>query len=157
AWTGVGWALVACAGLTALLLRDGPRGESDELRAAASDADAVRAFTLVEALRSPAFWAYALTSALYLLVASATSLLNELMLRERGVGADTFRAGLATTALVGILANFVGGFLGTKWPLPRLLAISTLLLAPCVAAYPLISAPWHAVLWAAGMGASGGI
>jgi hypothetical protein len=71
-----------------------------------------------------------------LIIASGTGLFTELMLRERGLGAGVFRAALATTALVGIATNFVGGFLGTRWFLPKLLGGSTVLLAPCLLAFP---------------------
>lgn len=161
AWQGVGLALIGLSCVSALCLRDRPQ-EGDEEGAAemmprTETPLATRSFTLRAALATPAFWVYGLTAALYLLVASGTSLLTELMLRERGLGTETFRIALATTALVGILANFVGGFLGNKWSLPRLLAVSTLLLAPCLAAYPFLTTPVHAVAWAGGMGAAGGI
>jgi MFS family permease len=156
-WNAVGMSLMICAALAAVLLRKKPDPHSDELRAQEVTATDGRAFTLGQALAGPAFWIYGLTSALYLLVASGTGLFTELMLRERGLGSDTFRAALATTALVGILANFVGGFLGQRRSLPKLLAISTLLLAPCLAAYPLVRTPLHAIVWAGGMGAAGGI
>jgi MFS family permease len=157
AWTGVGWALIAAAVASALFLRSGPPATEPEMTATQDDNAQAPAFTLGEALATPAFWVYGVTSALYLLVASGTSLFTELMLRERNLGADTFRIALATTALVGILANFVGGFLGARWSLPRLLAIATLLLAPCLAVFPLLRTQLHAVVWAAGMGAAGGI
>jgi cyanate permease len=118
---------------------------------------ASRSFTLGEALRTPAFWVYGLTSALYLVIASGTSLWTELMLRERGLPSSVFRAALATTALVGILANFGGGFVAARGSLPRLLGLSTLLLAPCLIAFPFLSTATHAILWAAGLGAAGGI
>jgi MFS family permease len=157
AWTGVGWALIGAAVLSALLLRSRPSAAEPEMTATVEETATARSFTLGQALATPAFWVYGVTSALYLLVASGTSLFTELMLRERGLGADTFRIALATTALVGILANFVGGFLGARWSLPRLLAISTLLLAPCLATFPLLRTQLHAIVWAAGMGAAGGI
>jgi predicted MFS family arabinose efflux permease len=149
--------LILVAIVSAFLLRSRPSPLDPEMTAAREDATTAPAFTLAQALATPAFWVYGVTSALYLLVASGTSLFTELMLRERGLGTDTFRIALATTALVGILANFVGGFLGARWSLPRLLAVSTLLLAPCLVAFPLLRTPLHAVVWAAGMGAAGGI
>jgi hypothetical protein len=118
-------------------------------------------WTLRQALATPAFWVYGLTSGLYLLVASGTGLFTELMLRERGLGADTFRVTLATTALVGILANFGGGLLAQRRsgpvPLTRLLAIATLMLAPCLVVFPLLRTTLHAVAWGAGLGAVGGV
>jgi MFS family permease len=157
AWSGVGFALLAAAALSALFLRNHPPPDEPEMRSATAAAAAAPSLTLRQALASPAFWIYGVTSALYLLVASGTSLFTELMLRERGLGTSTFRAALATTALVGIAANFGGGYLGARTSLPRLLAVSTLLLVPCLAAYPYLTQPVHAIIWAAGLGAAGGI
>jgi len=157
AWGAVGYALVGASLLSLLVLRRAPDRQHAELEHGAQAGAPRQSHTLREALSTPSFWVYGLTSALYLFIASATSLLNELILRDRGLGADTFRAALATTAIVGILANFVGGFLGARGSLPRLLAIATALLVPSLAAYPFIHASWHAIVWAAAMGAAGGI
>jgi MFS family permease len=151
AWNGVGLALLALAALSLLAVRSGPT------RPAGALDESEPSLTFLKALATPAFWVYGFTCALYLLVASGTGLLTELMLRERGLGSDTFRAALATTALAGILFNFAGGLIGARVPLPRLLALATLLLAPCLAAFPLITTPLHAMLWAAGLGAAGGV
>jgi MFS family permease len=152
AWTGVGSALLALAVVSALLIRSGPGRDTPDL-----EPRDLHSHTLREALTTPAFWVYGLTCALYLLIASGTGLFTQQMLHERGLGADTFRLALATTALVGIVANFAGGLIGARVPLPRLLAFSTLLLAPCLALFPLLRTPLHAIAWAAGLGAAGGI
>jgi predicted MFS family arabinose efflux permease len=157
AWGGVGWALLAVAILSALFLRSGAPADEPEMQPRAQAAERGRSLTLAQALRTPAFWVYGLTSALYLVIASGTSLWTELMLRERGLGADVFRAALATTALVGILANFGGGFLGARGSLPRLLGVSSLLLLPCLLAFPHLRTEAHAIGWAAGLGAAGGV
>jgi cyanate permease len=146
--------LLALGLLSAIWLRNGP-GDHRELSRDREEEKS--SFTFIEALKTPAFWVWGLTSALYLMIASATSLFTELMLRERGLGPDTFRAALATTALVGILANFGGGFLGARRSLQKLLSISTLFLFPCLIAFPFLKTPLHAIVWAAGLGAAGGV
>jgi predicted MFS family arabinose efflux permease len=157
AFAGVGWTLLAVALVSALCLRSGAPGDEPEMQPRAQTAEHGRSLTIGDALRTSAFWVYALVSALYLVIASGTSLWTELMLRERGLGAEVFRAALATTALVGILANFGGGFLGARTSLPRLLGFSSLLLLPCLLAFPHLRTQTHAIVWAAGLGAAGGV
>jgi MFS family permease len=160
AWTGVGLSILTLAPVAWWIVRDGPA--PDELAVegvpeTATDArDGSRA-SLRAALGSPSFWAYALGSALYALVAAAVSLLNELVLRERGFGTATFRVALATTALAGILSNFVGGWIGQRYSLPRVLAVGLALFAPCLLLFPHARTETHVVLWALGMGATGGV
>ena len=58
--------------------------------------------TLGEALRSPAFWVFALASSVYGLVASGIGLLNESILAERGFAPDIYYTALAVTAITGL-------------------------------------------------------
>jgi MFS family permease len=155
-WIAVGWSLIAMAIVSLVFLRSGPDAASEEMSPRAASTSGA-SFSLRAALATPAFWVYGLTCALYALVAAGTGLFTELMLRERGLPSSVFRAALATTALVGILANFGGGILGARRSLPRLLAVSTLLFAPCLALYPLLHTEAQALAWAGGMGATGGI
>jgi hypothetical protein len=78
-WAGIGWALLlVCAPLTGLFARSTPescglRSTATALRAPsrhAAAAEAVAGATLAEALRTPAFWVFALGAAVYGLVAS---------------------------------------------------------------------------------------
>src|SRR6185295_7009588 len=59
--------------------------------------------TLGEALRSPAFWVFAMASSIYGLVASGIGLLNESILVERGFTPEVYRNALAVTAITGLL------------------------------------------------------
>src|SRR5262245_7261272 len=94
AWAAIGAALLA--GLAPLawwldrsspeavgLNVDGELPASSTADDVAGRADAAQA-TLAEALRSPAFWVFALASSIYGLVASGIGLLNESILAERG-------------------------------------------------------------------------
>lgn len=155
AWSALGYGLVALALLSAVGLRREPRSPALAESRAKSD-DGLRSFTLAEALLSPAFWVHSLACALFLGVSSGTSLFTELMLAERGLGTDTFRVALATTALVGIAANFAGGWIGARLAPGRLLALSMLLVGASLCAYPLVATSGHAILWSAGLGLSGG-
>lgn len=148
AWLGVAAGVLLVGGAVALFARDGRREDreiSHEEGAAAG-----------EALRTPAFWVWGIAAAAYLFVSSGTSLFGELLLNERGFGAATFRTSLAVTALLGIAANFAGGLLGAKWPLPRLLALSSAALVPCLLAFPYLKTTGGVIAWSAGMGIAGG-
>ena len=70
--------------------------------------------TLGEALRSPAFWVFALASAVYGLVASGIGLLNESILVERGFTPDIYYQALAVTAITGLFGNFAAGALAGR-------------------------------------------
>ncbi|MBB6049041.1 MFS transporter [Armatimonas rosea] len=133
AWSGIGWALVlVLAPLALLLVRRAPV-EHD----AQESPLPVGGATLAEALRTPAFWVMGLSSALYGLIASGIGLFNESVLKELGFAANVYHTTLAITALTGLVGNFLGGFLATKLPLNRLMAIAMLLLTVGLAALPL--------------------
>src|SRR5215204_2269703 len=74
------------------------------------------------ALRSPAFWVFAVGTALYGLVASGIGLFNESILAERGFGPDVYYQTLAVTALTALIGNFAGGWLSGRVALGRLMA-----------------------------------
>jgi MFS family permease len=149
AWLGVGIGVLVVGVATALFARDGTSTRQEPA--------SVEGATTGEALRTPAFWAWGIASAAYLFVSSGISLFGELLLNERGFGAGTFRTSLAVTALLGIAANFAGGLLGAKWPLPRLLALSSAALVPCLVAFPYLKSESGVIVWSAGMGIAGGI
>ncbi len=92
--------------------------------------------TVQEALATPAFWVFAIGAALYGLVASGIGLFNESILAERGFGPDVYYQTLIVTALTALVGNFGGGWLATRMPLSRLLAISLLILTAGLAALP---------------------
>ncbi len=68
-------------------------------------------YTLARALRTPAFWVFAIGAALYGLVASGIGLFNESILAERGFGPDVYYQTLVVTAMTGLAGNFLGGWL----------------------------------------------
>ena len=65
--------------------------------------------TLGAALRTPAFWVFALASAVYGLVASGIALFNESILAERGFAPDVYHRSLVVTAMTALVGNFAGG------------------------------------------------
>lgn len=131
----------------------GVRPGSDPIVQADSDSDVAWR----TAIAQPAFWVFALGTALYGLVASGIGLFNESILAERQFGPDVYYQTLAVTAMTGLAGNFLGGLLATKVPLKRLLATSLFTLGGGLAILPHVATITHVMIWAAAMGIGGGI
>jgi MFS family permease len=161
AWAGMGWALLlAVAPICWALARSTPESCGLEVdggpSARAAVAEAAWGSTLPEALRTPAFWVYALGAAVYGLAASGIALFNESILAERGFSPATYYRSLVVTALVALIGNFAGGAFLQKGSLRRLMAAAMLLLAGALLALPLVAREAHVVAYAAVMGLAGG-
>ncbi|HWE04875.1 MAG TPA: MFS transporter [Tepidisphaeraceae bacterium] len=164
-WRWMGWALlVGLAPLAWLTVRRSP--ESIGLAVDGSDADAhapideaeiETGLTLAEALRSPAFWAYALAASTYGLIASGLMLFNQSVLHEHGFDGKIVNWVLAISTLTGLIANLVGGWMAQKWSIGRLLAGAMLLLAVALFALPLAHSKAMVYLYAVTIGLAGGI
>jgi MFS family permease len=168
AWLLLGLALVAgLAPLAAWLVRRGPEElglEPDGAPGVRHPDGAVRAnapelpgHSLRAAASTPAFWVFALGTALYGLVASGIGLFNESILAERGFGAEVYHSSLAVTALTSLLGNFLGGALAGRLSMTRLLALALAVLALGSSSLPLVTSRTHVFLWASAMGIGGGI
>lgn len=162
AWGSIGWALVfVLAPVGWLLTRPAPR--DTDLAAAGETAPAEAAsgasglsFTWGQALRSPMFWVFALSSSLYNLLASGIGLFNESILTERGFQAGIYYRSLVITAMTSLVGNFLGGWLATKWRLSHLMALAMGLLALALLGLPWLTAVWHVDLFSIVMGVAGG-
>jgi MFS family permease len=155
AWAGVGWALLlGLAPLALWLVRSTP--ESIGLEVDGAPASETSGATLGQALRTPAFWVFALAASVYGLVASGIALFNESILAERGFAAASYHRSLAVTALTALAGNFAGGAFASKGDVRRLLAAAMLLLTGALLALPQVSREAHVVLYAAVMGVAGG-
>jgi MFS family permease len=166
AWLTVGLALVVgLAPLSWLLARRSP--EDIGLRPDGDPADPPdqphppdppdSGHTWQQAVATPAFWLFGVGAALYGLVASGIGLFNESILAERGFGADVYYQTLIVTAMTALLGNFGGGWLATRMPLPRLLAISLFVLSAGLAALPFVTTISQVMAWATAMGLGGGL
>jgi MFS family permease len=162
AWAGVGlcilaglapaaWLLVRRSPEACGLALDGERRTENE-----TAPDMRNAFTLRQALATPAFWVFALASAVYGLIASGISLFNESILTELGFDAATYHRSLAVTALTALAGNFLGGWLAAKWSMNRLMALAMGLLGLSLLLLPRVSTEAHVAAYAAAMGAAGG-
>ena len=153
AWLAVGVALVAVlAPLAWTIVRRAPRPDGALPEGASTDG-----YRWDAAMRTSAFWIFAVGTALYGLVASGIGLFNESILAQRGFGADVYYQTLAITAMTALVGNFGGGWLATRVALNRLMAVSLLVLAGGLVALPHVSTSLHVALWATAMGLGGGL
>ena len=112
--------------------------------------------TLGDALRSPAFWVFAVASAMYGLVASGIGLLNESILVERGFTPDIYYQALAVTAITGLFGNFAAGALAGRTSLRTILVTALVVLAAGLAALAHVTTVAHVMMQAVAMGVAGG-
>jgi MFS family permease len=157
--TPLGWAIVRRGPEACGLLPDGDgTASSFSSRREVEEVPAVLGgYLWGEALLTPAFWIFATGTSLYGLVASGIGLFNESILAQHGFGADIYYQTLVVTALTALAGNFLGGWLATKVPLGRLMAISLFILTGGLLALPLASTRLHVMAWATAMGLGGGL
>ena len=152
AWFSVGLALlVALVPASLLLARRAPSVHD------VHNVHTVHDVHWQDALRTPAFWMFAIGAALYGLVASGIGLFNESILAERGFGADVYYQTLVVTAITALIGNFGGGWLATRMALTNLLAISLFVLSLGLAALPHVTTIGQVMAWATAMGLGGGL
>jgi len=153
AWTGVGtFLLLVLVPLAWIFVRDVP-GKDDLEQEPFRLSD----LTMWEALRSPAFWIFALSSSVFGLVYSGISLFNESILAERGFDASVYHTVLVVSTMLGLLANFGGGWLATRWPIQRVAGLGMAVLAAALVALPLVKTYAHVMLYGIAMGIAGGV
>lgn len=162
AWWIIGLALlVGLAPLGLLLVRRSPEscaidpdGESDSVK---QNEDVHSDYTLREALFTPSFWVFGISSAIYGLIGSGIALFSESILAERRFDASTYHRSLIIVALTSLVGNFFGGWIASKWKMNRLLSLAMVLLGGSLAALPHVSTQTHVAIYAAVMGLGGGI
>ena len=175
AWSGIGIVLLLLTPLAWVTVRNDPLDERvspaggtaaegrdlADRAAASADVEDIKAqpsdLTVWAALRSAAFWIFALSSSIFGLVYSGIALFNQSILEQRGFDASTYYQVLVISTLLGLAANFAGGWLATWWPIQRLMGIGMALLAVALLALPHVQSQRHVVLYAVAMGVAGGI
>ncbi|MGH9330048.1 MAG: MFS transporter [Vicinamibacterales bacterium] len=159
-WAVIGACLTAgLAPLAWLLVRSDPEtiglGVDGDTSPQPSDDSRAQA-TLVEALRSPAFWVFALASSLYGLVASGIGLFNESILAERGFAPAIYHRALAITALTGLAGNLAAGAYSGHGSLRRVLVAALVILGLALAGLARVTTVAHVFVQAVAMGIAGG-
>jgi len=159
AWADIGGFLVfGLVPLGLLLVRPRPEdaGLPLEDNAAPEEKSAAPDFTWAAALRTPAFWVFALASSIYSLIASGIGLFNQSILAERGFAPVVYHRSLVIIALTSLAGNFLGGWLAARWNVNRLMALAMGLLAGVLLALPSLKTVGHVNMFALVMGLSGG-
>lgn len=162
AWATVGLCLVAgLAPIAWLVDRSTPEAVGQQVDGGPSredDASAPAAVeaTLREALRSPAFWVFALASSVYGLVASGIGLFNESILAERGFAPEVYHRALAVTAITALLGNAAAGAWADRGSLRRVLVAALLILTGALAALARVTTVAQVMAQAVAMGVGGG-
>lgn len=150
-WAGIGVVLLVAAPCAWLLTRDTPEacglpldGQQPEREPSASDRLTDKrpegkqpagewGFTLGEALKTPAFWVFALSTSAFGLVASGVALFNESILADLGFSRTVYFEMLSFGVPFGLAAKFATGWLANRLPLGKLTAGALLLLAATLA------------------------
>ena len=161
AWMTIGVCLlVVLTPLAWVLVRSTPESIGEEIDgeplAPAAINEAQRASTLTDALRTPAFWVFAIASSLYGLVASGIGLFNESILAERGFTPDIYHQALAVTAITGLAGNFVAGAWAERASLRWVLVSAMVIMGVGLVALPHVTTGMHVMLQAVAMGIAGG-
>ncbi|MCX6603349.1 MAG: MFS transporter [Acidobacteria bacterium] len=150
AWSGVGWALVAVlAPLAWWLVREAPATEE------VPGPSGGMAFG--RAVRTPAFWVFGLSSAMFGLVYSGIALFNQSILEKKGFDATTYQTVLVVSTLLGLVANFGGGWAAMRWPIQRLMGVGMGVLAGSLVALPLVVTFAGVMGYGVAMGVAGGV
>ncbi len=158
AWAGIGAAVLVAGLLAGVLVRPHLLEVHSDRHEATGDATETSR-TLGQALRTPAFWTFAVAVSFYGMVAAGTSLFNESILHTLFPD-GTKRIFVNVTRLaipIGLASNLLGGWLLTRWPPSRMLAGAMLALAAALAAFPSLVAEWQVYLYAAVLAAAGGV
>ncbi len=159
AWSAVGWVLVlVLAPLAWLMVRSVPEAEGMQLDGDSADGHLdLTDLSTWEAVCSPAFWVFALSSSVFGLVYSGIALFNQSILAQRGFDATTYHIVLVISTMVGLVANFAGGWLATRWSIQKLMGAGMGVLAVALMALPQVRTFTHVVLYGIAMGVSGGV
>jgi MFS family permease len=154
AWAQVALGLILFAAPAVLLLRERPGQQGSD----PAEADAVDdGLSLAAALRTPAFWVFGGATSLFGLVSSGLGLFNEAVLAERGFDQHTYVTFLAATSIIALAGQLACGWATLHWSMQRLLGLAMFLYAAALAALPLLTTLSQLWIFAALIGASGGM
>ena len=158
-WSGLGWILMILSGLCMLFVRRDPEAvglHTEVVKGDESD-EPVIGFTLVQALMTPAFYVFAIGSALYNLVIAGVMLFNQSILGELGFDETVFQYAMAVFMGTGLLGNFTAGWAARRWSLGRLMTVAMLAVGVYLLLFPQLKTPGQALTHAGLLGFSGGV
>ncbi len=158
-WSGLGWILMVLAGLSLLFVRRDPEAVGLDTEVVKGDEaqEPVIGFTLVQALMTPAFYVFAIGSALYNLVIAGVMLFNQSILGELGFDETVFQYAMAVFMATGLLGNFTAGWAARRWSLGKLMTVAMLAVGLYLLLFPQLKTPGQALTHAGLLGFSGGV
>ena len=158
-WSGLGWILMVLSGLCLVFVRRDPEAVGLDIEVVKGDESQEPGigFTLVQALMTPAFYVFAIGSALYNLVIAGVMLFNQSILGELGFDETVFQYAMAVFMATGLLGNFTAGWAARRWSLGRLMTVAMLAVGVYLLAFPQLKTPGQALIHAGLLGFSGGV
>ena len=158
-WLAIGVVLTGVfAPVAWIVVRNGPEqvssildGDSCQMNTPLAD------LNLMDALRSAAFWTFALSSSMFGLVYSGIALFNQSILEQRGFDATTYHTVLVISTIVGLGANFAGGWIASRYSIQTLMGAGMAVLAASLLLLPNVRTLAHVVTYGASMGVAGGV
>ena len=158
-WSELGWILMILSGLCLLFVRRDPEAVGLDTEVVKDDEsqEPVIGFTLVQALMTPAFYVFAIGSALYNLVIAGVMLFNQSILGELGFDETVFQYAMAVFMATGLLGNFTAGWAARRWSLGRLMTVAMLAVGVYLLAFPQLKTSGQALTHAGLLGFSGGV
>lgn len=121
----------------------------------ATDADGP-SLTLGQALRTPAFWVFALGTSAFGLVSAGVALFNESLFVDLGFDKSLYYAMLKYGVPFGLAANLLTGWLANRVPVGKLAAVALIVMAAALALLPRLGTESAVRAYTAVYAASGG-
>jgi len=160
AWSQLGWILLlGMLPLSLLFARNPPRNATDagdSSLATSADSPSVD-FSFGQAIRSPAFWVFAVGAAAFNLVWSALTLFNQSILEEHGFDSRAAVSVMAILVGAGLVSNLIGGALVRRERIGLLLGVGLAILSLALFCFPLVTTRPALLCYAAGIGMAGGL
>lgn len=156
-WFGVGVVLLIAAPLSWLALWGRTPDSTPTDARPSDDPESGPSFTFAEALRTPAFWVFALATSMFGLVTSGLALFNFFVLEERGFQFDDFMNLQKISMPAGLIGQGCCGWLARRFSYPRITAVAVVLYSLGLVELTLMKT--HGELYGCGllMGVSGGM
>ncbi|WP_425617116.1 MFS transporter [Anatilimnocola sp. NA78] len=151
-WAQLGWALLVMAPIAALLCWPVTAGRKPDDATAVSFASA----SLWTALGTSCFWVFSLSISLFGMVSSGVTLFQQEIFAGLGLDVKVFYTCQLIGLGVGLLANFVTGYLARKVSLSLLLGIAMSVFAGSLITLPLLRTAEQAYLQAVVYAFAGG-
>jgi len=153
-WAGVGVSLIGLSLLSALLAR--PAAATDKADEPNREPIVETGATLLQALATPAFWAFSLTISLWGMIYAGVALFNEDIFRERGFSRELYFNVLSVATVVALLSKLAFGWLTRYVSLAKLLSVCLLVTSLSLAALPQATREWQVYAYGVAMGVASG-